>query len=73
MASSPTTSVLESLFDTTGKKQRDVSDALDWINDRYEEYVITPALMLGMDELILDRIAFGGVRELEEVYAGQTR
>jgi hypothetical protein len=26
----------------------------------------TPALMMGMDETILDRIAFGGVKELEE-------
>jgi hypothetical protein len=28
----------------------------------------TPALMMGMDETILDRIAFGGVKELEELY-----
>jgi DNA polymerase-4 len=67
---SPTASVQESLFDTTGKKQRDVSDALDQINDRYGEYVITPALMLGMENTIIDRIAFGGFKELEEVYAG---
>ena len=52
------------------KKQRDVSDALDQINDRYGEYVITPALMLGMDETIIDRIAFGRVKELEEIYTG---
>jgi hypothetical protein len=32
------------------------------------EFVITPALMMGMDETILDRIAFGGVKELEELY-----
>jgi hypothetical protein len=32
--------------------------------------VITPALMLGMEDIILDRIAFGGVKELEEIYAG---
>jgi hypothetical protein len=30
--------------------------------------VITPALMMGMDKIILDRIAFGGVAELEEIY-----
>jgi hypothetical protein len=29
---------------------------------------MTPALMMGMDETILDRIAFGGVKELEELY-----
>jgi hypothetical protein len=26
------------------------------------------ALMMGMDETILDRIAFGGDKELEELY-----
>jgi hypothetical protein len=28
----------------------------------------TPALMMGMRETIIDRIAFGGVKELEELY-----
>jgi hypothetical protein len=41
---------------------------MDRINDTYGEFVITPALMLGMEEVILDRIAFGGVQELEELY-----
>jgi hypothetical protein len=27
-----------------------------------------PALMMGMDDTIIDRIAFGGVKELEELY-----
>jgi len=39
------------------------------MNDRYGEYVITPALMMGLDKEIIDRIAFGGVKELEDVYA----
>jgi hypothetical protein len=30
--------------------------------------VITPALMMGMDDIILDRISFGGVKELQEMY-----
>src|ERR687895_597310 len=46
-----------------------VSDAMDKINDRWGEFVITPALMMGMEDIILDRIAFGGVKELEEMYA----
>jgi DNA polymerase IV len=46
-----------------------VSEAMDKINDRWGEFVITPALMMDMDEIILDRIAFGGVKELEEIYA----
>jgi DNA polymerase-4 len=40
------------------------SDAVDAINDRYGEFVITPATMLDMQGTILDRIAFGQVRDL---------
>jgi hypothetical protein len=49
-------------------KSHAVADAMDQINDKYGEFVITPALMMGMDEVILDRIAFGGVKELKELY-----
>jgi hypothetical protein len=45
-----------------------VSEAMDKINDRWGEFVITPALMMGMQDVILDRIAFGGVKELQELY-----
>ena len=45
-----------------------VSEAMDKINDRRGEFVIIPALMLGMEDVILDRIAFGGVKELQELY-----
>jgi hypothetical protein len=45
-----------------------VAAALDKINDKYGEFVITPALMMGMDDTIIDWIAFGGVKELEELY-----
>ncbi len=51
-----------------GSKSHAVAQAMDRINDKYGEFVITPALMLGMDAVILDRIAFGGVKELEELY-----
>ncbi len=49
-------------------KQRRVSDAVDKINDRYGEFVITPALMMNMDNSVLDRISFGAVKELEDLY-----
>jgi DNA polymerase-4 len=49
-------------------KSHAVAEAMDRINDKYGEFVITPALMMGMRETILDRIAFGGVKELEELY-----
>jgi hypothetical protein len=42
---------------------------MDKINDRRGEFVITPALMLGMEEIILDRISFSGVKELEDIYS----
>jgi len=41
-----------------------LSDACDSINDRYGEYTIVPALMANMEDLILDRIAFGSVKDL---------
>lgn len=41
-----------------------VSDAVDAINNRYGEFVITPAMMLDMQGTILDRIAFGQVRDI---------
>lgn len=56
----------EQLFDQTRTKKHQVSDAVDRMNNRYGEYVITPASMMSMDSTILDRIAFGNVRELYE-------
>jgi DNA polymerase-4 len=65
---SPSSKSQMSLFEQDTSKSRKVSDALDQINNRYGEFVITPALMLGMDNTVVDRIAFGGVKELEEIY-----
>lgn len=42
-----------------------VSDAVDAINNRYGEFVVTPALMMDMQGTILDRIAFGQVRDFD--------
>lgn len=41
-----------------------VSDAVDAINDRYGEFVVVPGLMTEMTGEILDRIAFGQVRDM---------
>jgi hypothetical protein len=43
---------------------------MDEINDKYGEFVITPALMMGMKDIILDRVSFGSVKELQELYIG---
>jgi DNA polymerase-4 len=44
--------------------KRRMSDAIDIINNRYGEYVVTPATMMDMRGEILDRIAFGQVRDM---------
>jgi hypothetical protein len=38
------------------------------VSPKYGEFVITSALIMDMDDTIIDRIAFGGVKELEELY-----
>ncbi len=38
--------------------------AADEVNDRYGEFTVVPATMANMDEIILDRIAFGGASTL---------
>jgi len=46
----------------------EVAEALDTINDREKDFVVAPALMKGMEDIILDRVAFGGVKGLEKIY-----
>lgn len=62
-------SVQESLFETEKERKREVSKAADGINNKWGEWTIYPALMHGREKEVIDRIAFGGVKELEEVYA----
>lgn len=53
------------LFEDVAKKER-LTKAVDKVNDRWGDFVVTPARMLDAKNLIPDRIAFGGVKELEE-------
>lgn len=46
------------------KADRRVSDAVDEINNRYGEFVITPGTIMDMHGEILDRVAFGSVRDV---------
>lgn len=55
--------------DEEKKKLRKLSDAMDEVNDRYGEFVITPALMMGMEGQIVKRVPFGNVKELEDYYS----
>lgn len=56
----------DELFDEKKSKRRRAYAAADRMNDRYGEFVISPASMMKMDKTILDRIAFGNVKELYE-------
>jgi DNA polymerase IV len=62
------TAMQESLFDTQREKKRKVSKALDGINDKWGEWTIYSARMFGRQKEVIDRIAFGGVKDLEEIY-----
>ena len=48
-------------------KKRNLALALDAINERWGDFVITPATMMGMEGTILDRIAFGSAKDLGEL------
>ena len=61
------------LFDITDTRARRTADAMDTINNKYGEFTIVPGIMLDMDNMILDRIAFGGAREIEDLYSGGFR
>ncbi len=57
------------LLDDLVKKENLVK-AVDKINERWGNYVLTPALMLGAGDNVPDRVAFGGIKELEEIIMG---
>lgn len=51
------------LFDGTALDKKSLAEAADSINDRYGEFTLIPALMAGLDNKILDRIAYGSINE----------
>jgi DNA polymerase-4 len=53
-------------FFTDDTKKKSLVLALDAISDRWGEFSVMPGRMLVMERKILDRIAFGGVKGLEE-------
>lgn len=57
-----------SLFEQDNAKARDVAAAADKLNDVYGEFTVVPGIMMDMDKTILDRIAFGGVRDMESYF-----
>lgn len=53
------------LFEDVVKKA-ELTNSVDKINERWGDFLITPARMLKAKDNVPDRIAFGGVKELEE-------
>jgi DNA polymerase-4 len=53
------------------QKQHSLVSALDTINQKYGNFIITPAAMLGTSSLVPDRISFGGIKDLEQFCIGK--
>lgn len=47
-------------------KKINLVNAVDKIKEKWGDFVITPAMMLGTGNLVPDRISFGGIKELEQ-------
>lgn len=56
------------LFDKERGDKRGLSRALDDVNNRYGDMVVGSALLANMDNFILDRIAFGSVKDVQDLY-----
>lgn len=53
------------LFEDVDKRERLV-EAIDGVNERWGDFVVTPARMISASDAVPDRVAYGGVKELEE-------
>jgi len=60
-----TNSLQLEMFEDAQKKDS-LTNAIDQINERWGEFILKPAVILKSKQQIIDRIAFGGVKELEE-------
>jgi DNA polymerase IV len=57
-----------SLFDGDHGDKRALSRSLDAVNDRYGDMAVGSALLAGMEGFILDRVAFGSVKDVVNLY-----
>lgn len=62
-------SVQLELFEDVGRKEKAIV-VMDAVNERWGDFVIVPGRMLGTGDSVPDRIAFGGVKEIEEFTFG---
>jgi len=53
------------LFEDVDKREKLV-EAVDEVNERWGNFVVTPARMVSAADAVPDRIAYGGIKELEE-------
>ena len=53
------------------EKKHNLVAAIDAINEKWGDFVITPALMMGLDDKVIDRVSFGGVKDLESFITGE--
>lgn len=63
---SPDLYTQQSLFAGDQRKER-LMQAIDAIDDRWGDFSLFPGRMLGMEQKVLDRIAFGGAKDLTTV------
>ena len=60
---------LDTLYQGTSTTSIQGRSQTGTISGRAYDGLVLPALMMGMGDIILDRISFGGVKELEEIYS----
>ncbi|MBI5619379.1 hypothetical protein HY950_00270 [Candidatus Gottesmanbacteria bacterium] len=58
---------------TEEQRKTDLTRALDVIDARWGDFTVFPARMLCMEQRVVDRIAFGGVRQLSNVIASEAK
>jgi DNA polymerase-4 len=54
------------LFDNVQRKEN-LSIAVDTLNERWGDFCVVPALMLNTNDYVPDRVAFGSIKELEDM------
>ena len=65
----PMTLMPPTLFETPEAERIRLAGYLDRINDRYGEYVIHPASMMGLEKEVIKRVPFHATRDtLSEIY-----
>lgn len=61
------------LFESGLQKIKCAAKAMDKLNDRFNEFVISFAQMMGMETVALNCVSYGNIRELEDLYTQNRR